>query len=709
MREVKSYNKRAWLSAQRATYPSLYLFTLLFIYLFAIPPVFASRAKQNWQIYTQPDGTTLTLTLVGDEYFHCYQALDGTCYLRDGQGFRVISPDELRNNLTRAGNAMTRRILDDPKNQWDSNRIYRQAVVLVTFTDTDFGMDDPKAYYNRLFNEKGYNTRAGIGSVADYFRDQSNGLFNAQFDIYGPVRVNRSAKSGSSNASVLYDATKIVLDSLRVDFSPYDWDGNGEVDQVVFVTAGYCANGGGSATSSYMWPSTGTFGTITTSNNLIIRDYSASAEKWYNDILCGIGTICHEFSHCLGLPDLYPTSSWGSFSVVDEWDLMDGGNYTDWGWCPPNYSVFEKYLLGWLSPEEVSHSSRVYGLKPLQDGGSAYRISKSESEVYLIENRQQHGWDLGLPGQGLLITYVNFDSGVWADNRVNADEPYRYDIIHADGRTYDDWEAYLKSAGLSAYVDNTNHMNRRYLSTSTYPLTSTTSQVFDCELPIASITNIQMISDGSVSFDVSMVGDSLVDVPLMHTGIGTFYSSQRAYRLPAGCVSKVVSSVTDTGTRYLQIAKDGGVIPKGVPVILVSEHGAGTVTLEFCQSDENYSGTNLLVGSDMPTMTFASGSGESLFYKLSYGQDDVSQFGWFWGADDGAAFRIGGHRAWLALPKSSSTRSFLSSDDATAISSVLGSSPSDDDRWYDLLGRQFEHCPQDKGIYIHHGKKIVVR
>ena len=227
----------------------------------------------------------------------------------------------------------------------NANHTYRQLVVLVSFSDCDFSIEDPKATYDAMFNQNGYNQRDGAGCIADYFRDQSSGLFNLQFDVYGPIKVNSKVQSGSGSSAnfrttVFVEAIRnLITQQPAIDFSPYDWNGNGYVNQVIFVYAGYAGNQPGLAT--YIWPSTGSMNMVTTPDGYKIYRYSSSGELWINNTSCGIGTICHEFSHCLGLPDVYPTNSQTAV-IVDEWDLMDGGHGSNRGWCPPNYSALEK-------------------------------------------------------------------------------------------------------------------------------------------------------------------------------------------------------------------------------------------------------------------------------------------------------------------------------------------------------------------------------
>jgi hypothetical protein len=241
---------------------------------------------------------------------------------------------------------------------------------------------------------------------------------------------------------------------------------------------------------------------------------------WSDSTSCGIGTICHEFSHCLGLPDIYPTGGSG-FSVVDEWDLMDGGNYTNKGWCPPNFSATSKMLMGWGDPIELTEPATITGMKPVSEGGETYMIRNSgnENEFYILENRRQTNWDSGIPGQGLAIFHVDYDRETWSNNDVNSSNGhYRYDIFHADGRDYRDWDPNNDGKDMTKYTMD-HWMRNRYLSTSVYPFADSivvNQSLTDDSDPEATvyaanadgimlmskpITNIRMADDGTISFD----------------------------------------------------------------------------------------------------------------------------------------------------------------------------------------------------------------
>ena len=422
---------------------------------------------------------------------------------------------------------MTRGILEYPMTTWDPNRVYHQPVILISFKDCAFSMPDPVEFYRRILNEPGYNEGVGPGCLADYFREQSGGLFNIEFDIYGPIQVDTLVKgNGWTNYGdyPVKKATQMLSEQEGVDFSPYDWNGDGYVDQVIYIAAGFCGN---QVKGGYIWPNTSSlYPYVRMPGGVTVDQFSVSCELWKDGTSCGIGTICHEFTHCLGLPDIYPTSGGAGFSVVDEWDLMDGGNYTAKGWCPPNYSALERMLMGWSSPTELTEARNVAGMMSLNDGGETFIIRNPghENEFYLLENRQQNGWDYATPGKGLLIIYVDYDKEVWSNNTVNTSRShYRYDLFHADGKNYKDWDPLENGQDFGKYTME-GWVRNRYLSTSPYPYRNDSTGITNDALmnesdPAATlyyentdglkymskpITGIQMDDDGIVSFDFMM-------------------------------------------------------------------------------------------------------------------------------------------------------------------------------------------------------------
>ncbi len=418
---------------------------------------------------------------------------------------------------------------------WDANRIYHQLVILFEFKgdSTYFKEEDPKAQYESLLNTTGFVHRKGVGCMADYFRVQSNGLFNVQFDIFGPYQVsgksqpfdNPSENSKNYGRESMIEATKMFLaEEPQTDFSQYDWNNDGYVNQVIYIYAGVTGNQSSPLCYGHIWPNTSSFSSVTTPDGKLISNYTASAELWSNSTSCGIGTICHEYTHSLGLPDIYPTGSSSSlpFSVCDEWDLMDGGNFTNYGSCPPNYTALEKHLLGWLDYNELTEPTTIEDMKPLSEGGKAYVVKHTDNEYLLLENRQQRDWDKGTPGQGLVVYHVNYKAGKWSANTVNntLNQP-NFALVHADGLDYDAWTSLLYQWGKKSNYQNASFMNSWYLSSSPYPyvvdslgvqndsLTNNSvpsTKMYNNnsdgeELLSKPITNIRMSADGLVSFD----------------------------------------------------------------------------------------------------------------------------------------------------------------------------------------------------------------
>jgi len=398
-------------------------------------------------------------------------------------------------------------------NQWDSLRIYRQMVVLVSFSDKDFLEENGPEAYDHIFNENRYNRRNGPGCVADYFRYQSDGRFNLQFDIYGPVKVSAVAAAGNGEDRFYGDhifAEAIQLLAAKqpeLDCSPYDWDSDGTVDQVIIVYAGFSGNQKGY--ESYIWPNTWSMAEVTMPDGIKVKDYSASAELWTSKVSCGIGMICHEYSHCLGLPDIYPTieSSWTN-SVVDEWDLMDNGTISNYGWCPPNYSALEKILLGWLEPIELTKDTVITDMKPTAEGGEVYMIKHTDDEYYLLENRMWKGWDTSLPGQGLLIWHVNYNDYLWRANIINNEEGMpRYHLVSADNLDYNAWVELYNSRGGGYPYQNKSMMNSNYLSSAAYPWATDSTDFVNNELTDSSIP-------AAIMYNRNAKGNKLLSKPI---------------------------------------------------------------------------------------------------------------------------------------------------------------------------------------------------
>lgn len=457
----------------------------------------ASKANTMKFLFKQGDGTCVYIKTFGDENFHYATTLDGVILYHSGTNYFVadindngdlISTNQLvheksertetENNLVAQQNKEAfYSHIDKTLQKTNAKRepiIYdsslfphtgkpRAMVILVDFTDTIFSLNNPRQVFDKYLNATTLSAADGsvasnYGSVAQYFSDMSFGTFVPKFDIYGPVHLQHPLAYYGINEDMghfIPDACNAIKDS--VDFSQYDQDGDGNVDLVYIIYAGYSASWGQNS-EECLWPKSGKIYPSSTYNGKNIRRYGICNElQAYPGAFTtapykrcnGIGLFCHEFSHCMGLPDLYCTlesSSATNINIIktnqtlEYWDLMDGGEYAKNGYCPCGYSSWEREALGWMSIDTLKSSQSVT-LKPVQDGGSAYRIMNDKDtsghEYYIVENRQKRGWNKYDYGHGMLIYHVDYDEMAFniSYNSINntLNHP-RMTLIAADGQ-----------------------------------------------------------------------------------------------------------------------------------------------------------------------------------------------------------------------------------------------------------------------------------
>lgn len=415
--------------------------------LFALM-VLAAPAKKLWQTVNL-NGTMAEVALVGDENLHYYVTRDGRKVVTDdGITFRLSTSAEFRKAVRRQ-RTISPKIRRTAKSAAMSAFVGAKyaPVILVDFPDKSFVEDS--AGINRftadMLNMRGYRENGAIGSVRDYFADMSRGRFDLSFDVIGPVTVGRLSTyyggtdpywGGTDYIGEFMDDAIHKADSLYdVDWTKYDWNSDGEVEQVFVLYAGY-----GMATQGpvgTIWPhawtldeakadGTGGNGSITF-DGVRINQYACSNELYGSrgQTKMGIGTFCHEFSHCLGLPDVYDTNN-GNNITMGTFDLLDEGNYNGpngHGWVPPVWTSWERATVGWLEPIVLHPNDSIRGMQPMtSEYPEAYTIVNDAhpDEYYLLENRQQSGWDSYIPESGLLVIHVDYDSTLFVNNIVNA-------------------------------------------------------------------------------------------------------------------------------------------------------------------------------------------------------------------------------------------------------------------------------------------------
>ncbi|NPD93084.1 M6 family metalloprotease domain-containing protein [Xylanibacter muris] len=328
-------------------------------------------------------------------------------------------------------------------------------VILLEFNDVSFTRtgNNPKQFFCDMLNKEGYTNGNGAnGSAADFYKYSSNGLYRPSFDVYGPVKLSGNQAYYGSPDDNESDNIKHLMEGFseackkldgEIDFSKYDTDNDGYVDNIYFFYAGKGeADGGGTNT---IWPHSALMEELTDIPLILdgvhISRYATSQEIDGSrpQYPVGIGTFVHEFGHVLGLPDLYDIF-YGAFTFTPgTWDTMDSGSYNNNGNTPPAFSAYERFALGWQEPIELSSniSEPFTELPELNKSKKAYRISVNgkENEYFILENRQQKEWDEYIPWHGMLMWHIDEDQQVWNENTVNIQASHqRVDIVEADNK-----------------------------------------------------------------------------------------------------------------------------------------------------------------------------------------------------------------------------------------------------------------------------------
>ena len=436
-------------------------------------------------IVTQPDGTTLTLVLHGDEFMNYLTTSDGYTVVKNKAGYytyaRIDGNDLVasnciaRDNRTAADRAYLAGVpkgLTSPAMVQRGKKMlnhrndllrgighgghmdydkFRGLIILINYTDRVFDDYVPSNYtpidfYEAMVNShdyQGYTLPYGtkveaIGSVRDYYYDNSFHQFDPHFDILGPVDVPYACTDAHQfKCDSIFFAALEALDP-EVDFSQYDTDEDGTADMVFFLVAGH----GSDVTANnrdYLWPHMKNFENSPVLDGVNFRLYACSTNMTgeedeyrinYNNV-AGIGTFCHEFSHVLGLPDLYDADSDGSGGVNSKhpmtWSVMASGFRSNSGRNPAGYSLFERYALGFAQPTLIDSVGTV-SVPALEKTNTGYRMNTAnENEYFLIENRQRIKWDKNLAGPGMLIWRIDSTNvDVWENNLVNSNPNRMY-------------------------------------------------------------------------------------------------------------------------------------------------------------------------------------------------------------------------------------------------------------------------------------------
>ena len=427
--------------------------------LMGIVSGFAAKAYPGIVTVTQSDGTELNVRIYGDEHFNWLTTEDGVLLVQEGNNYYIAettsygtlkATNYIAHNANQRVPAEIKAIKKQDLSRFRSYAIQKASpakamgtgnsgvkyfphtgspkalVILVEFSDTPFQSGEKaKNVFEHFLKGKaedalpdGYEAYTGSyekpylrnkGSVSNYFYDMSKGTYTPQFDVVGPYKLNHTSLyygegKNDNTQALVSDACKAA--DGDVDFSEYDADGDGMVDLVYIIYAGYPASMSGNPND--IWPKSGPGdGSFGTYDGKKVCRFGVHAELNFGRelnqkngfLLSGIGLFCHEFSHTLGLPDLYPTVD---ASKVDNqnpemWDLMDGGEYTfNGGYCPTPYSPWEMDAMGWATPVELSDEKQTVTLKSYGKERIAYKIKGENNEYLLLQNIQKGDGGMGL-------------------------------------------------------------------------------------------------------------------------------------------------------------------------------------------------------------------------------------------------------------------------------------------------------------------------
>ena len=478
----------------------------------------------------QSDGTTITVILRGDEHINWYTTLDGVLLVqaadnsyyvgkvtKDG---RLIATQQLAHeaawrsstetNLIRKQDkekfySYVSKVAEQSENSYNNRPLTRitvdsgcdgvpyfphtgspkALVILAEFADTTFTIQNTKQVFTNYlmneghFTETAYAQNRNYKGVRGYFKDCSYGQFTPTFDVVGPVKLPKPQTyygAGNDNiAELMTDACNAV--DNEVDFSQYDANGDGLVDLVYIIYAGHSANYRGNA-STDIWPKSGTTILSKTFDGKSIRRYGVSNElagrenkKKEKETINGIGLFCHEFSHTLGLPDIYAYRTDAedqNDQGMELWDLMDGGTEVQGGRVPSPYLAWEREAMGWMSIDTLITDCHIANLKTIDNGGKAYKIlNPSASNEYIVLQSIQkggwyQGWGNGSYPKGLLVYRISY-----AYNKVNVfDFPNnvkgkpRVIVVPADGKVLSaqnaggSWDTYITQHNEDLYPYN---------------------------------------------------------------------------------------------------------------------------------------------------------------------------------------------------------------------------------------------------------------
>ena len=516
----------------------------------------AVPAKPGWHTVTQSDGSTLQVQAVGNAFNHALLTRDGLTVARgsDGDfyyisavtGLTTVRAHEVNQrsgsenafiNVQRGSLIMTSKPYKMPREKGKlgvggSNAEAgvpalgqrRIPIILVEFKDKKFNNTRQDIIDAML---------TGNESVGQYFRDQSNGMYEPDFEVFGIYTLSQNREyygghQGNDNDKglgwLVTEACQLAT-ADGVAFSPYDTNNDDYCDVVIVIYAGV-----GEAQASWIhpeavWPcnwslsaayyyGSGGNGAFRPSSGDPIVDNFAVFNELYgsNDngtTIDGIGTFAHEFGHCLGLPDFYDTGDGDHYGLGD-WDIMCMGCYNNDGFTPPGYSAYEKNFMGWI--ELITPNPGTYYTLPVWNQKSAstdkalcITSDLNSNEFFILENRKKQGWDRYAPGEGIMITHVTYNADRWWGDSPNNEDIQLMTLMNADNS----WSYYDEATDL-------------------WPQNGKT-EFTDTSTPAA---KLNMNSRGAITGRAGYLGKPVTDMVINQDGTASFWYMKGSVTTP---------------------------------------------------------------------------------------------------------------------------------------------------------------------------------
>lgn len=711
---------------------SLFAAALLTASAWAVPAL-----PGQWKTIRLSDGSQVRVELKGDEYGHFWESADGSVFTENSNGQYVrqnrVALVERINTLRKerlaeaAANPGAAPMLSPGlkaagtapgANGTNLKGNKRCLVILAEFQDCRFQDEYNRDFYNDFCNKEGFSEGYATGSARDYFRDQSNGQLIIDFDVVGPVLLDGNVADYGGNSSNGSDKNPrgMVLECINsvddeVDFSIYDWGNNGYVDEIFIIYAGKGEASGGAAET--IWPHKWALAQTVTKDGKKISVYACSCELSRYNVADGIGTMCHEFSHCMGFPDMYDTGYSGAYGM-GTWDLMCSGSYNGQYGCgeqPAGYSGYEKWCCGWQDPIELTEDLAVTDMQPLSKHGDFYIVKNKENanEFFILENRQKDGWDASLSGKGMLIAHIDYNSGYWARNNVNTvstnDGHEHITIFHADnsGTRYDESN------------DTYPYGKRDSLTNNSLPAAKLWSANSDGKKYMnVGIQKIKQNSDGTIAFNFEAVNKTIGEGAAVDGETVLFESfsecegtggNDGSFSGSVGSGSFVSDLVgwdngsnnkTDNCKGANKCAYFNNVSPRS-PSFDVE----GTVTISFKAAPFSFDNTTLTVTSTNSAITltdteFTMVKGQFTAFTTTLTGTGSTRLQF----SNGKRFFL--DEVLVYIPESTGIISINDDMQRTA---------KNDDRIYNINGQYVGNTPSllQKGIYIINGKKVVIK